>query len=207
MSFAHFLTLKRPTHSHLSPYRPSKCTKLQGMSNPRPKPQNPSSAPSGGPSRSQKLEQALQQVRKIKEIQKEVSQTKKPGVKPRHALPEAPPASKGFRDMDGMVHTFPDSGLKRLAAQLLSNNNKRWRYRPFTFPLFTPSGNEQECHFDFHVYDNMNTIVRLIVVVPAESRELWDRLGRFKRQYSMYTHEVWTPEQLSARYGRRKLGF
>jgi hypothetical protein len=200
------------------------------MSNPRPNQpsKTPSSAKSATPgdsssSRSQKLAQALKQVRKIQEIQKEVSQAasrdaakqgskngakgKKPGGKVHHPLPEAPPPDKGFRDMDGVVHTFPDSGLKRLAAQLLSNNNKRWRYRPYTFPLFTPSGSEQECHFDFHIYDNMSTVVRLITVVPSESRELWDRLGRFKRQYTMYTHEVWTAEQLSARYGRKRLGF
>jgi hypothetical protein len=191
------------------------------MSNPRPS-KTPSSAKSapvgdGSSSRSQKLAQALKQVRKIQEIQKEVSQAasrdaakpngKKPSGKVHHPLPEAPPPDKGFRDMDGVVHTFPDSGLKRLAAQLLSNNNKRWRYRPYTFPLFTPSGSEQECHFDFHIYDNMSTVVRLITVVPSESRELWDRLGRFKRQYTMYTHEVWTAEQLSARYGRKRLGF
>lgn len=191
------------------------------MSNPPPKPtKNPSSASGeGGSSRSQKLAQALKQVRKIQEIQKEVSQAasrdaaktsskgKKTGGKVHHPLPEAPPPDKGFRDMDGVVHTFPDSGLKRLAAQLLSDNKKRWRYRPYTFPLFTPSGSEQECHFDFHIYDNMSTVVRLITVVPSESRELWDRLGRFKRQYTMYTHEVWTAEQLSARYGRKRLGF
>ena len=83
-----------------------------------------------------------------------------------------------------------------MAAQILTEHRKKWRYRPFSFPLFMPSGQEQALHFDFYVYDNMDTVVRLILVTPRESREAWDRVGRFKQQYPMYPLELWTPDTL-----------
>ncbi|WP_216318686.1 hypothetical protein [Deinococcus aestuarii] len=121
---------------------------------------------------------------------------------------DAPPPETVFRDRDGQDATFPDSSLKRVAARLLSTRNKAWRYRPFSFPLFTDSGNEQAFHFDFYVYDAEDSVIRLILVVPFESREVWDRIGRFKRQYPMYTYELWTPERLAQlERPRARLGF
>ncbi|MFC4637426.1 hypothetical protein [Deinococcus hohokamensis] len=131
------------------------------------------------------------------------------------ALPElkrvqldAPPAETVFVDRDGERLTFPDSNLKRVAARILTDKNKAWRYRPFSFPLFTDRGGEQTFHFDFYIYDAEDSVIRLILVVPFESREVWDRVGRFKRQYPMYTYELWTPEKL-AQLGspRGRLGF
>ncbi|MFD1730970.1 hypothetical protein ACFSC4_07600 [Deinococcus malanensis] len=53
-------------------------------------------------------------------------------------------------------------------------------------------------------------MIRLLLVVPFESREVWDRVGRFKRQYPMYTYELWTPKGLrssvvpTARWGSER---
>lgn len=160
------------------------CT-LSGMSQKRPHPSESSD-------RSKKLKQALDEARNIERQKKSAQKTR--GLS--KMLPEAPPPGTAFLDMDGVPHAF-DSGLKRLAASYLSRRKVFWRYRPFPFPLFTSSGREQELHFDFYIYDNMGTILALIVVVPSESRELWDRLGRFKRQYSMYTYHVWTPQKMA----------
>lgn len=119
-----------------------------------------------------------------------------------------PPADRIFRDRDGQPVSFPDSDLRRVAASILSEKKKLWRYRPFTFPLFTNRGNEQSFSFDFYVYDNQEAVIRLILVVARESREAWDKLGRFKKQYPMYHHEVWTPEKLAAlQDGSARLGF
>lgn len=138
-----------------------------------------------------------------------------PGRKPppragRRPLPElkrvqldAPPPDTVFVDRDGERLTFPDSNLKRVAAAVLSEKNKAWRYRPFSFPLFTDSGNETAFHFDFYVYDYEDSVIRLLLVVPFESREVWDRVGRFKRQYPMYSYELWTPEKLAKLSGPR----
>ncbi|MFC4453153.1 hypothetical protein [Deinococcus sonorensis] len=129
---------------------------------------------------------------------------------PRKDAPQldAPPASAKFRDRDGEVHTFPESALKRLAAQILQERRKVWRYRPFSFPLFTPSGTEQAMYFDFYVYDNMDSVVRLILVTPRESRDVWDRIGRFKQQYPTYSYELWTPDALARLSNpRARLGF
>ena len=93
--------------------------------------------------------------------------------------------------------TFPESALKRVAARILTERNKRWRYRAFSFPLFTPTGNEQTFWFDFYVYDVEETVIRVILVVPRETSEIWDRVGRFKRQYPMYRYELWSPEKLA----------
>ena len=121
---------------------------------------------------------------------------------------DAPPPETVFRDRDGQEHTFPDSGLKRVAARILGARNKAWRYRPFSFPLFTDSGREQTFHFDFYIYDAEDSVIRLILVVPFESREVWDRVGRFKRQYPMYAYELWTPERLAQlERPRAQLGF
>lgn len=121
---------------------------------------------------------------------------------------DAPPPDTVFHDRDGEALTFPESALKRVAARLLSEKNKAWRYRPFSFPLFTEKGNEQTFFFDFYVYDNQDSVIRLILVVPTESREVWDRVGRFKRQYPMYRYELWTPEKLGELQGPRgRLGF
>ena len=119
--------------------------------------------------------------------------------KPRQRGPQldAPPSGATYRDRDGKTHSFPDSTLKRIAAQILVARNKKWRYRPFGFPLFSASGSEQEMHFDFYVYDNMDSIFKLILLMPRESREVWDRVGRFKQQYPMYSYELWTPEHLA----------
>ncbi|MFC4426046.1 hypothetical protein [Deinococcus navajonensis] len=131
------------------------------------------------------------------------------------ALPElkrvqldAPAPEAVFVDRDGERLTFPDSNLKRVAARILTDKNKAWRYRPFSFPLFTDRGGEQTFHFDFYIYDAEDSVIRLILVVPFESREVWDRVGRFKRQYPMYTYELWTPEKLAQLSGPRgRLGF
>ncbi|GAA0506722.1 hypothetical protein [Deinococcus depolymerans] len=131
----------------------------------------------------------------------------KPGKK---ALPElkrvqldAPAPDAAFRDRDGETLTFPDSNLKRVAAKILTEKKKAWRYRPFAFPLFTDRGSEQSFHFDFYIYDAEDSVIRLILVIPFESREVWDRVGRFKRQYPMYTYELWTPEKLARLSGPR----
>ena len=139
---------------------------------------------------------------------------KTPGPAQRPARPRGapklnvPPPDKTFRDRDGQPVTFPDSELRRVAAGILSEKKKLWRYRPFAFPLFTDKGNEQSFFFDFYVYDNQEAVIRLILVVARESREAWDKLGRFKKQYPMYHQEVWTPEKLAAMQGpRAQLGF
>jgi hypothetical protein len=131
----------------------------------------------------------------------------KPGKK---ALPElkrvqldAPAPDTAFRDRDGDTLTFPDSNLKRVAAKILTEKKKAWRYRPFAFPLFTDRGSEQSFHFDFYIYDAEDSVIRLILVIPFESREVWDRVGRFKRQYPMYAYELWTPEKLARLSGPR----
>lgn len=121
---------------------------------------------------------------------------------------DAPPPDTVFRDRDGEALTFADSALKRVAAQVLTEKNKAWRYRPFSFPLFTDRGTEQAFYFDFYIYDAEDSVIRLILAVPFESREVWDRVGRFKRQYPMYTYELWTPEKLAQLQGPRgRLGF
>ncbi|GGK98014.1 hypothetical protein [Deinococcus radiotolerans] len=142
----------------------------------------------------------------------------RPGSGPRRAAPpkvkkalpelkrvqlDAPAPDTVFKDRDGEKMTFPDSNLKRVAAKILTEKNKAWRYRPFSFPLFTDRGGEQTFHFDFYIYDYEDSVIRLILVVPFESREVWDRVGRFKRQYPMYTYELWTPEKLHRLSGPR----
>ncbi|WP_221087985.1 hypothetical protein [Deinococcus aquaedulcis] len=122
--------------------------------------------------------------------------SKKPLPELKRVQLDAPAPDTVFVDRDGEKLTFPDSNLKRVAAQILSAKRKAWRYRPFSFPLFTDKGNEQTFHFDFYVYDAEDSVIRLILVVPFESREVWDRVGRFKRQYPMYPYELWTPEKL-----------
>ncbi|WP_424949254.1 hypothetical protein [Deinococcus sp.] len=137
------------------------------------------------------------------------SGSKKPNP-PRQRGPQldAPPSDTQFRDRDGKTHTFPESSLKRIAARILTERNKKWRYRPFGFPIFSDSGNEQELHFDFYVYDNMDSIFKLILLLPRESREVWDRVGRFKQQYPMYHYELWTPDHLAKVTGPNgKLGW
>lgn len=133
---------------------------------------------------------------------------KKPLPELKRVQLDTPPPDTVFTDRDGERLTFPDSGLKRVAAQLLTERNKAWRYRPFSFPLFTERGSEQAFSFDFYIYDAEDSVIRLLLVVPFESREVWDRVGRFKRQYPMYTYELWTPERL-AQLGRPRaqLGF
>lgn len=138
-----------------------------------------------------------------------------PKIVKKKSLPElkrvqlnAPPASMVFVDRDGEKITFPDSNLKRMAAQILTDKRKAWRYRPFSFPLFTDKGNEQTFNFDFYIYDAEDSVIRLILVIPHESREVWDKVGRFKRQYPMYHYELWTPEKLAQLSGPRgRLGF
>lgn len=138
-----------------------------------------------------------------------------PRTDKKKALPElkrvqlqAPPPDTEFRDRDGQKLTFPDSNLRRVAAQILTEKRKAWRYRPFNFPLFTDKGHEQAFHFDFYIYDAEDSVIRLILVVASESREVWDKIGRFKRQYPMYTYELWTPEKLHQLSGPRgKLGW
>ncbi len=110
---------------------------------------------------------------------------------------KAPAPDTTFRDRDGELHTFAESNLKRVAARILSERRKPWRYRPFPFPLFTDKGQEQTFYFDFYVYDNMEMILKLILVSARESAELWDKIGRFKRQYPMYSYELWTPDKLA----------
>ena len=136
----------------------------------------------------------------------------KPGAK--KALPElkrvqldAPAPDTVFRDLDGEKVAFPESNLRRLAAHILAERHKPWRFRPFAFPLFTDKGHEQSFHFDFYIYDPEGSVIRLILVVPHESREVWDRVGRFKRQYPMYTYELWTPERLAQFQKGGKLGW
>lgn len=133
---------------------------------------------------------------------------KKPLPELKRVQLDAPAADTVFRDRDGERLTFPDSSLKRVAAQILTDRDKAWRYRAFSFPLFTERGAEQSFSFDFYIYDAEDSVIRLILVVPFESREVWDRVGRFKRQYPMYTYELWTPERL-AQLGRPRaqLGF
>ncbi|WP_019584957.1 hypothetical protein [Deinococcus apachensis] len=128
---------------------------------------------------------------------------KKPLPELKRVQLDAPPPDATFRDRDGETITFPDSALKRVAARILTQKNKAWRYRPFSFPLFTDKGNEQAFHFDFYIYDAEDSVIRLILVVPFESREVWDRVGRFKRQYPMYAYELWTPERLAQLGGPR----
>ncbi|GAA5513367.1 hypothetical protein Dcar01_02100 [Deinococcus carri] len=133
---------------------------------------------------------------------------KKPLPELKRVQLDAPPADTVFRDRDGERLTFPDSSLKRVAAHILTQKNKAWRYRAFSFPLFTEKGNEQSFYFDFYIYDAEDSVIRLLLVVPSESREVWDRVGRFKRQYPMYTYELWTPEKLAQLQGPRgRLGF
>ncbi|ACO46627.1 hypothetical protein DEDE109153_07050 [Deinococcus deserti] len=142
-------------------------------------------------------------------------QTRRGPPKVRKALPElkrvqldAPEPDTVFVDRDGERISFPESNLKRVAARILTDKNKAWRYRPFSFPLFTDRGGEQTFHFDFYIYDAEDSVIRLLLVVPFESREVWDRVGRFKRQYPMYTYELWTPEKLAQLSGPRgRLGF
>ena len=120
----------------------------------------------------------------------------------------APAPDTAFRDRDNETHTFPDSNLKRVAARILTERQKPWRYRPFPFPLFSDKGNEQTFYFDFYVYDNMDMVLKLILVTPRESAEVWDKIGRFKRQYPMYSYELWTPEKLAQlQKPRSRLGF
>lgn len=138
-----------------------------------------------------------------------------PRVDKKKPLPElkrvqlnAPAPDTVFTDRDGEKLTFPDSNLRRVAAQILTEKRKAWRYRPFSFPLFTDKGHEQTFHFDFYVYDAEDSVIKLILVIPTESREVWDRVGRFKRQYPMYDYELWTPEKLHQLSGPRgRLGF
>ncbi|MEF2279052.1 hypothetical protein V3W47_12150 [Deinococcus sp. YIM 134068] len=133
---------------------------------------------------------------------------KKPLPELKRVQLDAPPSETVFRDRDGERLTFPDSNLKRVAAHILTERRKAWRYRPFSFPLFTDKGNEQAFHFDFYIYDAEDSVIRLLLVVPYESREVWDRVGRFKRQYPMYTYELWTPERLAQlSRPRAQLGF
>ncbi len=120
----------------------------------------------------------------------------------------APAPDTVFKDLDKQPVTFPDSNLKRVAARLLSEKNKPWRYRPFPFPLFSDKGHEQTFYFDFYIYDNMDQVMKLILVTPRESAEVWDKIGRFKRQYPMFSYELWTPEKLAQlQKPRAQLGF
>ena len=120
----------------------------------------------------------------------------------------APAPETIFRDRDNETHTFAESNLKRVAARILESKQKPWRYRPFPFPLFSDKGNEQAFFFDFYVYDNMDMVLKLILVTPRESAEIWDKIGRFKRQYPMYSYELWTPEKLAQlQQPRSRLGF
>ncbi|SEJ00501.1 hypothetical protein SAMN04488058_10375 [Deinococcus reticulitermitis] len=137
-----------------------------------------------------------------------VAGSKKPLPELKRVQLDAPAPDTTFRDLDGERLSFPESNLKRVAARILTEKNKPWRYRPFAFPLFTDRGHEQSFHFDFYVYDPEGSVIRLILVVPHESREVWDRVGRFKRQYPMYTYELWTPEKLAQfQSPRGKLGW
>lgn len=121
---------------------------------------------------------------------------------------DAPAPDTVFYDLEKAPHSFPDSNLKRVAARILLDRQKPWRYRPFPFPLFTDKGNEQTFYFDFYVYDNMDMILKLVLVAPRESAEIWDKVGRFKRQYPMYSYELWTPEKLAQlQKPRSRMGF
>ncbi|WP_185974637.1 MULTISPECIES: hypothetical protein [Deinococcus] len=121
---------------------------------------------------------------------------------------DAPAPDTVFYDLEKAPHSFPDSNLKRVAARILLDRQKPWRYRPFPFPLFTDKGNEQTFYFDFYVYDNMDMILKLVLVAPRESAEIWDKIGRFKRQYPMYSYELWTPEKLAQlQKPRSRMGF
>ncbi|AWN22579.1 hypothetical protein DKM44_04490 [Deinococcus irradiatisoli] len=143
--------------------------------------------------------------------------TRPAGSKPKTGAPrgaalgvdlDAPSPSTVFRDRDGQEQVFAESNLKRVAARILSERRKPWRYRPFPFPLFTDKGNEQAFFFDFYIYDNMDMVLKLILVAPRESAEVWDKIGRFKRQYPMYSYELWTPDKLSRLQNpRTQLGF
>lgn len=133
---------------------------------------------------------------------------KKPMPELKRVQLDAPAPTAVFVDRDGEKLTFADSNLKRVAADILQTRRKAWRYRPFSFPLFTDKGNEQSFNFDFYIYDAEDSVIRLILVVPHESREVWDRVGRFKRQYPMYAYELWTPERLAQlQRPRTQLGF
>lgn len=162
--------------------------------------------PKKGPSTKQK-----KLPKKVQEAIQKNQQEKRWGrqVKKTHSRPELPQIKPDqvFKDRDGKNHTFSESALKRVAAQLLHKHKKQWRYRNFSFPVIGHSGNEMEVTFDFYVYDSNDTIVRVILVVPSESRELWDRLGLFKKQFPMYTHEVWTPETMAELLEKSWLGY
>ena len=132
-----------------------------------------------------------------------VVKAKKPLPELRRVQLKAPAPDTEFRDRDGNKLTFPDSNLRRVAAQILTEKRKAWRYRPFSFPLFTDKGHEQAFNFDFYIYDAEDSVIRLILVTPHESREVWDKVGRFKRQYPMYSYELWTPEKLEQLSGPR----
>lgn len=133
---------------------------------------------------------------------------KKPLPELKRVQLNAPAPDTQFTDRDGQKVSFPDSNLRRVAAQILTDFRKPWRYRAFDFPLFTDRGHEQSFHFDFYIYDAEDSVIRLILVIPFESREVWDKVGRFKRQYPMYAYELWTPEKLAALSGPRgRLGW
>lgn len=160
-------------------------------------------------SRTQRLKSAMKEVRAAKNQQQGQGTAKQQQLnvpRKRIELPEAPDADQPFYDLDNTPHYFEDSGMKRISAAFLTHKNRRWRYRPFSFPIATTQGREQEFFFDFYVYD-ANTIIRLIIVVPSESRELWDKLGRFKRQFPMYNYEVWTPPILAEMCAKNRLRF
>ncbi|MDO4245174.1 hypothetical protein ACINK0_13640 [Deinococcus sp. VB343] len=147
-------------------------------------------------------------------FQTSVTRKAPPKLGAKKALPElkrvqldAPAPTKEFRDLDGEKISFPDSNLRRVAAQVLTERHKPWRFRPFAFPLFTDKGHEQNFYFDFYIYDPEGSVIRLILVVAHESREVWDKVGRFKRQYPMYTYELWTPEKLGQLQKGGKLGW
>lgn len=133
--------------------------------------------------------------------------SKKPLPELKRVQLDAPAPETTFRDVDGEKVTFPESNLRRVAAKILADRHKPWRYRPFAFPLFTDKGHEQSFYFDFYIYDPEGSVIRLILVVPHESREVWDRVGRFKRQYPMYTYELWTPERLAQLQQGGKMGW
>lgn len=120
---------------------------------------------------------------------------------------QVPAPETVFRDMDGAAHTFPESSLKRVAAALLTEKKKRWRYRPFAFPLQTQRS-EQSLTFDFYIYDNMSQVSRVILLQARDSREVWDKVGRFKSQFPQYRHELWTPQHLAdLQSGRARMEF
>ena len=54
----------------------------------------------------------------------------------------------------------------------------------------------------------MDMVLKLILVAPRESAEVWDKVGRFKRQYPMYSYKLWTPDKLAKlQHPRTQLGF